>query len=68
MHKDYRLTIRTDPNTANSFRRLAKDGKLSLGDLLTHMVGQWLPENEDGHENIITDWNSPDDLAKLYWN
>lgn len=41
MATDYRLTIRTNMETAELFRDVAYEEDLSLGDMLERLVGYW---------------------------
>lgn len=41
MSTDYRLTIRTNMETAETFRDVAYEENLSLGDMLERLVGDW---------------------------
>lgn len=41
MATDYRMTIRTNVETAELFRDVAYEEDLSLGDMLERLVGYW---------------------------
>lgn len=65
MADNYRITIRTDRETADAFRDLAIDEEISLGEMLYYMVDDWTEEVDAS--DLISDY-SAEDLISLYCN
>jgi len=47
MADNYRITIRTDQETADAFRELADDEELTLGELLESFVTRGMPKTDN---------------------